>query len=73
MIFSDIKISFRHLRQTKLYSAINIMGLAMGISCVLMASLYWKDERSFDSFHQKNPNIYRITTNIAESKGDKCM
>ena len=71
MIFYDIKTTFRHLKQNKLYSFINIIGLVIGISCVLSAVLYWKDEGSFDSFHQKNPNIYRITTSIAESKGDK--
>ena len=71
MIFSDIKITLRHLSQNKLYSSINIFGLAIGISCVLLAVLYWKDERSFDSFHKKNPNIYRIITTIAESKGDR--
>jgi len=67
----QIKFSIRHLRQNILYSSINIIGLAIGISCVLLAVLYWKDERSYDSFHKKNPNIYRITSNIAESKGDK--
>jgi putative ABC transport system permease protein len=71
MVFSQIKITIRHIRQNKLYDTINIIGLAIGISCVLLAVLYWKDERNFDSFHQNSPNLYRITTNISESKGDK--
>jgi len=64
-----IKTTFRHLRQHKLYSAINIIGLAAGICCVLLAILYWKDETSFDSFHQKNPDLYRITTSMFNEKG----
>ncbi len=71
MLTGFLKIGFRHLWKSKLYSAINTIGLAIGISCVLLAVLYWKDERSFDAFHTKNPNLYRITTTLIENKGDK--
>ena len=64
-----LKISFRHLWKDRLYSIINIIGLATGITCMLLAVLYWKDERSFDSFHKNNPNLYRVTTTLVESKG----
>ena len=43
----------------------------MGITCLLLAVLYWRDERSFDTFHVNNPNLYRITSTIAENKNDK--
>ena len=71
MLIPSIKIIFRHLKQNKLYASINVIGLAVGISCVLLAVLYWNDERSFDNFHQKNRNLYRITTTLSENKGDK--
>ncbi len=71
MLNSDIKISFRHLWHNKLYSAINITGLAAGVTCMLLAVLYVKDEQSFDAFHKHNPNLYRITTNLITNKGDK--
>lgn len=64
------KISFRHLWQNRLYSIINIAGLATGIACMLLAVLYWNDEHSFDNFHTNNPNLYRITTTLVENKGD---
>ncbi|MEO5890560.1 MAG: ABC transporter permease, partial [Ferruginibacter sp.] len=64
-----LKISFRHLWQSRLYSAISIIGLATGITCMLLAVLYWKDERSFDNFHKNSPNLYRITTTLLENKG----
>ena len=69
MSYSDLKVSLRHISHNKLYSTINVVGLAVGISCVLLAVLYWKDERSYDNFHQNNPNLYRITTTMAEHKG----
>ena len=65
----NLKITFRQLWQNKLYSSINVIGLAVGITCMLLAVLYWKDERSFDAFHQNNPNLYRITTTLIENKG----
>ena len=65
----NLKITFRQLWQNKLYSSINVIGLAVGITCMLLAILYWKDERSFDAFHQNNPNPYRITTTLIENKG----
>ncbi|MEP7107185.1 MAG: ABC transporter permease [Ferruginibacter sp.] len=71
MLKSYLKISFRHLWQNKLYSAINVIGLAAGITCMLLAVLYVKDEQSFDTFHKHNPDLYRITTNIIPNKGDK--
>lgn len=38
---------------------------------MLLAVLYWKDERSFDTFHTSNPNLYRVTSTIVENKNDK--
>ncbi|HXL56440.1 MAG TPA: ABC transporter permease, partial [Chitinophagaceae bacterium] len=70
MITTFLKISFRHLWQSRLYAAINIIGLATGITCMLLAVLYWKDERSFDNFHTNNPDLYRVITTLSEGKGD---
>ena len=68
-----LKISLRHVWQSRLYSIINIVGLVTAITCMLLAVLYWKDERSFDSFHKNNPDLYRITTTLIENKGDKSI
>ncbi len=65
-----LKISFRHLRQSRLYAIINIIGLATGITCMLLAVLYWKDEHSFDNFHANNPNLYRVTTTLIDNKNE---
>jgi len=68
MLPAYFKLTFRHLLRNKLYSAINVIGLSVGTACMLMAIFYWKDEKSFDTFHQNNPNLYRITTTMADSK-----
>jgi putative ABC transport system permease protein len=63
-----LKSAFRHLSRSRIYAVINIIGLATGITAMLLAILFWRDEASFDNFHKNNPNIYRITTRLLESK-----
>lgn len=69
MLQNYFKIAFRHWWQNRLYSVINVVGLSIGITCVLLAILYIKDEQSFDQFHEQNPHLYRITTTVIETKG----
>ena len=71
MFGNYIKISVRHIWHNKLYSFINVSGLAIAITCVLLAVFYIKDERSFDKFHEKKKNIYRIVTNVTDNKGER--
>lgn len=71
MLNNYTKISFRHLWQNKLYSFINVSGLAIAITCVLLAVLYIKEERSYDRFHEKKENLYRILTSRTDDKGNR--
>jgi len=64
MFINYLKLSFRHLWHSKLYSFINVFGLAIGITCVLLAVLYVRDEQSFDDFHKNKSNLYRVTTTL---------
>ena len=58
----------RSFVKQKGYSFLNIFGLAIGISCFLMISLYIKDEYGFDRMHSKANRIYRIHE-IFQSEG----
>jgi putative ABC transport system permease protein len=55
-----LKIALRNLHKHKVYSLINIMGLAIGIACCLLILLYVQDELGYDRFHRRAKNIYRI-------------
>ena len=59
----------RHIWHNKLYSFINVSGLAIAITCVLLAVLFIKDERSYDRFHEKGKNLYRVLTTRTDDKG----
>lgn len=64
MITNYSKIAVRHLWRSKLYSGINVFGLAVGVACMLLAILFVKDEYSYDDFHKNGENLYRVTTTL---------
>jgi putative ABC transport system permease protein len=55
-----VKITLRNLFRNKLYTFINIFGLAIGLAACLMIYLWVQDELSFDRFHQNASRIYRV-------------
>ena len=60
MIQNYLKIAFRNLLRNKVFSVINILGLALGMTCSLMIMLWVQDERSVDAFHTNKNQLYRI-------------
>jgi putative ABC transport system permease protein len=64
MIPDFFRITIRHLWRNRLYAAINISGLAIGMACALLAFLFVRDEISYDRFHKKATQIFRITTSF---------
>lgn len=65
MMFANyLKVAFRNLRRQKLYSVINIIGLAIGITCVLFILIYVQNELSYDRYHEKADRIYRLAVSI---------
>ena len=66
MLKNLLKIAFRKLLKDKTYSAINILGLTIGITSSLFLLLYILDEVSFDHYHKNAENIYRIVSNVKE-------
>lgn len=53
-------IAFRHLRKQQYYSLINILGLALGLACLLFIGLYLRSELSYDRYHPRYADIYRM-------------
>ena len=54
------KIAFRNIRRQKLFSLINIFGLALGMSCSILILLWVQNELSYDRFNKKADRIYRL-------------
>ncbi|MBT5185592.1 MAG: FtsX-like permease family protein [Kordiimonadaceae bacterium] len=65
-----VTTSWRHIISNKLFSTINIMGLAIGIAAVILITLFVRDELSYDSFWSNADNIYRTHVTITPSARD---
>ncbi len=66
MLKNLFKIAIRNIVKEKTYSAINILGLTIGITCSLFLLMYILDELSYDRYHKNAENIYRVVSNIKE-------
>ena len=63
MLNSYITITLRHMTRQKGYTAINILGLAVGMVCAMLIFLYVDFELSYDRYHEKANRIYRVAVN----------
>src|SRR5205809_1447880 len=56
-----LKVTFRVFNRERLYSLINVSGLAVGFTCCLLIYLFISDELSYDKFHQDGDRMYRLS------------
>ena len=62
MFKSYLLIALRRLSREKIYVAINIASLALGIGSFLLLALYLRSELTYDRHHVNHESIYRLTT-----------
>ena len=60
MLRNYLKIVIRILARNKLYSFINVTGLAIGLACCSMILLYVRHELSYDRYHAAADSVYRV-------------
>jgi putative ABC transport system permease protein len=63
VIKNFIKIAWRNMIKHKGYSLINITGLAIGMACCILISIWVLDELSYDRFHENSDRLYRVEEN----------
>jgi putative ABC transport system permease protein len=64
MFKNFIKTALRSLVRDKYYSAINILGLAVGLTVAILIILYIYDELTFDRYHERHDRIYRLESDF---------
>jgi putative ABC transport system permease protein len=69
MFKNYLKITLRNLIRHKVYSVINILALAIGLTCFILILLFIRDELSYDKFHENADRIYRVVAEF--NKGGK--
>jgi putative ABC transport system permease protein len=60
MLSNYLKVAIRYLMRHKEYTAINILGLAVGITCCVLIMLFVRSEWSYDKFHSKSERLFRV-------------
>lgn len=68
MFKNYLKIALRSLLKSRGTSAINIVGLSIGMACCIIIFLFVQNEMGYDKFHSKSENIFRVLT-IDEALG----
>ncbi|MEP0987699.1 ABC transporter permease [Ekhidna sp.] len=61
MFRNYFKVSVRNLARHKMFTTINVIGLAIGLASFLLMYEYIKFEKSYDAFHPDSDNIYRVS------------
>lgn len=67
MLRNYLTIAFRNLKKYKIFSALNIFGLALGISCVVFIYSFISHELSYEKCYPKADRLYRITHTSVET------
>ena len=60
MLAHHIKFMLRNLVRERLYAAINIFGLTLGLACSIILALYINNEMSYDRHHENGKRLYRL-------------
>jgi putative ABC transport system permease protein len=69
MIRNYIKIALRSLLQNKVYALVSLFSLILGLTVVMLISLYVKDDYSFDKFHTNGNQIFRLVQDFKDQEG----
>ena len=71
MIFHYLKSASRSIGRNKIYSFINVLGLAIGMACTLLIVLFITDELSYDKFNKDATNVYRVVHDFVNHDGSR--
>lgn len=66
MLKNYLKVALRNIFRTKVFSLVNITGLAIGMAGTLMILMYVANELSYENFHQNRKQIFRVSVEFGE-------
>jgi len=70
MLRNYLIVALRSLRRKAAFSAINIVGLAVGLTCCVLILLFVEDELSYDRYHEDAERVYRLRVERFSSGGE---
>jgi ABC-type antimicrobial peptide transport system permease subunit len=69
MFINNFKIALRGLLRRRTFSIINMMGLSLGMTAAIFVFIWVQNELSYDQYHAKASDLYRINTDLQQSTG----
>ena len=66
MLKNYLIIALRNIKRNKVYSVINMLGLATGMACCILITIYIQFEFSYDRYHPNADRIYRVMINMKD-------
>jgi putative ABC transport system permease protein len=66
MLKNWTNIFLYHIRNNKLFTALNVLGLSIGIAGLIFALLYWNDEQSYNAWNPEKENIYQVLSVVGK-------
>ena len=70
MLRNYLKIAYRTLLRYKAYTALNVLGLTLGVTCAILIFMMVKFHLSFDQYHSKANRVVRIVSHFNTPDGD---
>jgi len=70
LLKNSLKITYRNFKRQKLYTVINLAGLAVGMACFILIMTYVHYETGYDAFHKNGGRTYRLTMSGTFSGAD---
>lgn len=71
MIKNYLKIAWRNVLKSKLFSSINVFGLSVGMTCCMLLLLYILSEVAFDKHHRNAGDLYLLRSENVQANGEK--
>jgi putative ABC transport system permease protein len=66
MIKSWINIFLHQIKNNKLFTALNVFGLSIGIAGLIFATLYWNDEQSYDQWNPNKDTVFQVLVDLGK-------
>ncbi|MCR9254190.1 MAG: ABC transporter permease [bacterium] len=70
MIKNYLTIAFRVFKNQLVYTLINVFGLGLGLACCLVTYVFLSHELSFDTFHEKKDQVFKVVTEYTTDQGE---
>lgn len=73
MLSNFLKVAWRNMMRSKVFTLINVLGLAVGMAACILILLFVRDEMSYDGYHENSDNIYRLSREFFNRDGESSL